>query len=285
MNSQLAVNFHLWEPCNYSCKFCFAKFQDVKSTILPKGHLTKHESVELVKLLGEYGFGKITFAGGEPTLCPWLYELVCTARDFGMTAGIISNGTIINDQWLTRYSEVLNWIGISIDSLDAATNQLSGRFGRHSMPEEKYYYNLCIKIKEFGYKLKINTVVHRLNMSEVMLDFIESVGPERWKILQVLEVDGQNNQGYLDMSISKHQFDRFLQNNFVSTMGIKVAIEKNDLMRGSYLMVDPAGRFFDNVSGGHVYSETILDVGIGNALKQVKFYKKKFIERGGNYDW
>ena len=30
---------------------------------------------------------------------------------------------------------------------------------------------------------------------------------------------------------------------------IKVVPESNDLMTGSYVMVDPAGRFFDNTSG------------------------------------
>ena len=30
-----SVNFHLWEPCNMRCRFCFATFQDVKQTVLP----------------------------------------------------------------------------------------------------------------------------------------------------------------------------------------------------------------------------------------------------------
>ena len=38
--------------------------------------------------------------------------------------------------------------------------------------------------------------------------------------------------------------------------------ESNELMRGSYVMVDPAGRFFDNVEGGHTYSRPILEVGV-----------------------
>ncbi len=44
-----SVNFHLWEPCNMRCKFCFASFQDVKSGILPKGHLSKDETIRIVQ--------------------------------------------------------------------------------------------------------------------------------------------------------------------------------------------------------------------------------------------
>ena len=46
-------------------------------------------------------------------------------------------------------------------------------------------------------------------------------------------------------------------------MGVAVIPESNDLMTGSYVMVDPAGRFFDNTAGAHVYSRPINQVGAG----------------------
>src|SRR5258706_16157687 len=90
-----SVNFHLWEPCNFNCKFCFASFKDVKKSFLPKGHLPKNDSIELVRQLCRYGFKKITFVGGEPTLCPWLSELISEAKSFGVTTMIVSNGSKI----------------------------------------------------------------------------------------------------------------------------------------------------------------------------------------------
>ena len=78
-----SVNFHLWEPCNMRCKFCFATFQDVKNSILPRGHLPKQDAIEVVLQLAEIGFEKITFAGGEPTLCPWLPDLITIAKEMG----------------------------------------------------------------------------------------------------------------------------------------------------------------------------------------------------------
>lgn len=88
-----SVNFHLWKPCNMRCKFCFASFADVKSTILPKGHLEKEDAIILVKKIAKYGFKKITFAGGEPTLCPWLSDLIKIAKNEGLTTMIVTNGS------------------------------------------------------------------------------------------------------------------------------------------------------------------------------------------------
>lgn len=91
-----AVNFHLWQPCNMNCRFCFATFQDVKANILPKGHLPEAEAIAVVEMLATGGFRKINFAGGEPTLCPWLPKLIHVAHDFGMVTSIVTNGSRID---------------------------------------------------------------------------------------------------------------------------------------------------------------------------------------------
>ena len=62
------------------CRFCFATFQDVKQTVLPRGHLPREQAIAVVEQLAAAGFDKITFAGGEPTLCPWIGELIERAK-------------------------------------------------------------------------------------------------------------------------------------------------------------------------------------------------------------
>ena len=68
-------------------------------------------------------------------------------------------------------------------------------------------------------------------------------------------------------------------------MGVAVVPEDNDLMTGSYVMVDPAGRFFDNTAGAHVYSRPINEVGVDTALQDVSVDPDKFRLRDGLYDW
>lgn len=132
MNKQIkkqipSVNFHLWEPCNMRCKFCFAGFKDVKQSVLPKGHLPKEQTIQVVQQLADLGFEKITFAGGEPTLCSWLPELIATAKQAGLTTMIVSNGTKLTDKFLQDNQKNLDWIAISVDSLQLDTNKAIGR--------------------------------------------------------------------------------------------------------------------------------------------------------------
>ncbi len=95
-----SVNFHLWEPCNMKCGFCFATFQDVKRRLLPKGHVGRNDCLSIVRKIAEAGFRKINFAGGGPTLCPWLPDLVTRASELGMTTAVVTNGTNISIEWL-----------------------------------------------------------------------------------------------------------------------------------------------------------------------------------------
>jgi radical S-adenosyl methionine domain-containing protein 2 len=97
-----SVNFHLWEPCNMRCKFCFATFQYVKQTILLKGYLPEDESLKVVRKIAASGFEKITFAGGETMFYPWLPELIKTAKELGMTTMIVTNGSQLTEPFLLK---------------------------------------------------------------------------------------------------------------------------------------------------------------------------------------
>lgn len=79
-----SVNYHLWAACNMRCRFCFATFDDVIADRLPRRHLAREDACRMVDILARR-FRKVTFAGGEPTLCPWLDQLVDVARRAGAT--------------------------------------------------------------------------------------------------------------------------------------------------------------------------------------------------------
>lgn len=281
-----AVNYHLWQPCNFRCKFCFATFADVKSEILPKGHLPESETIEVVRKLAAADLQKITFAGGEPTLCKWLPQLVRTAKTAGMTTGIITNGSKLTAAYLETFDGMLDWIGISIDSVNPETNRVTGR----ALPSKigfdaVHYLELCRLIKAAGCKLKINTVVNAGNKNELLVDFIRQADPERWKVMRVLPVGGQNDKYYDDMAISDADFAAFILNNTPVEVKHRPIVEDHQNIIGSYLMVDPAGRFFDDTKGMHTYSKPILEVGVYEALKGISYSFKTFIERKGLYDW
>ena len=281
-----SVNYHLWKPCNMRCGFCFATFQDIDTDLLPKGHLGREDSISMVDALAGAGFRKINFAGGEPTLCPWLPDLIVRAKGLGLTTSIVTNGSRISEEWTGSVSGNLDWAALSVDSLNPDTLLRTGRTTRSGPMSRCDYLRVIGILKEHNVRVKINTVVSRATLEEELTDFIIEARPERWKLLQVLPVRGQNDATADEHLISGEEFDRYIQvNRRVEAHGITVVPENNDLMTGSYVMVDPAGRFFDNVAGAHSYSRTILDVGVEEALQEVSVDGRKFLSRSGMYAW
>ena len=281
-----SVNFHLWKPCNMKCRFCFATFQDVGQEDLPDGHLSRKEALAVVEVLVKAGFNKINFAGGEPILCPWLPDLMRRAKELGFTTSIVTNGSFVTPEWLNRVDGCLDWAAVSIDTVDPEKLSLMGRTTRKGPLSEANYLRVMDMLRQRGIRLKINTVVTRINYNEDLAGFIAKAEPERWKLFQVLPVRGQNDGSVDTLVITGEEFARYVaRNRYVETLGIVVVPENTDLMTGSYVMVDPAGRFFDNVAGTHVYSRPINEVGVEAALREVSVDPEKFLLRDGLYDW
>jgi hypothetical protein len=88
------------------------------------------------------------------------------------------------------------------------------------------------------------------------------------------------------MTISDKQFNAWVerhQNN--KKEEITMICEHNDLMRGSYAMMDALGRFYSNTSGGHLYGPSVFEKGVLSAWEQNEFREENFQSRGGQYDW
>ena len=281
-----SVNYHLWKPCNMRCEFCFATFQDIDAEFLPKGHLKRDDSISIIDALAGAGFRKINFAGGEPTLCPWLPDLILRAKALGLTTSVVTNGSRISEEWMGSVSGSLDWAALSVDSVDPGTLLRTGRTTRSGPMSHCDYLHVIGILKKHNVRVKINTVVSRVTLEEELAEFIIEARPERWKLLQVLPVSGQNDAAVDEHLISAGAFDRYTDvSRRVEGYGITVVPESNDLMTGSYVMVDPAGRFFDNVAGYHTYSRPILEVGVEEALKDVSMDAGKFLSRSGMYAW
>ena len=270
-----SVNYHMLQPCDMECRHCFSKNLSIH-------RLQYSDAVKLVRMLAPY-FKKINFAGGETMLYPNLDVLIQTAKKCGMTTSIVTNGTRITSSWLANIAKHLDWIALSIDSVYMETHKQMGRAAADGPLSTEKYLEICHAIKESGIHLKINTVVTALNKNETMRDFIIMAQPDRWKILQMLLILGQNDK-VTALAVTDAEFKAYVERNR-HVKGVTVVPESNDLMTGSYIMIDPLGRFFDNTTGTHRYSRPILDVGVEEALSDVDWSPEKFEKRGGNYDW
>jgi len=136
-----------------------------------------------------------------------------------------------------------------------------------------------------------------------MFEVIEKLNPFRWKVFQVLVVTGENegDQRKRDATkfiITDEQFDDFCKRH----SHLKCMIpEPNRIMKSSYLvssfgglwdiankerqLVDEYMRFLDKGDGDEKVSQSILEVGVQTAIKQIRWDQETFSERGGIFDW
>jgi radical S-adenosyl methionine domain-containing protein 2 len=78
------ASFHIVKPCNMKCKFCYATFEDMHIV----NQLSKYDAFKILDKLKEAGLQKITFAGGEPLLYKWIYEVIVYSKGIGLTTSI-----------------------------------------------------------------------------------------------------------------------------------------------------------------------------------------------------
>lgn len=270
-----AVNYFITPHCNMRCRFCFGHFQD-------QAVLEWHEAKRLLCLLADAGMRKITFVGGEPLLCPWFPNALSHAKELGVTTSVVTNGTLVTAEWCQEVSAVLDWLGVSIDTIDPIGNRLIGRTVQGVPLSVEHYTSIAEAVHCVGMGLKVNTVVSSWNWRHHLADFITSLAPDRWKVFQVLPIHGQNDGHVSDFTVTDRQFAAFRDRHHDCP---NVVFETNEEMKASYVMVSPDGRFFDNSAGEYRFSRPILGTGVMLAIRDISVDAAMFERRGGLYGW
>lgn len=283
----VSVNYHFTRKCNKTCRFCF--HTEKTSHVASEGDMK-----EGLKLLRDAGMLKINFAGGEPFLYKKRLAMLCQYCKVDLkleSVSIISNGTLIDEDWLKENGQYVDVLGVSCDSFNEQTNEAIGRGSGKNVKQLFLIRDWCRKL---GIKFKLNTVVCTLNWQEEMAQTVAKLDPFRWKVFQVLVVEDENDASKAEtkedkrkrdartLLISKEQFDAYCDKHTHLPCFVP---ESNELMASSYLILDEYLCFLDKGSGKERQSGCILDVGVDQALKEIKWDKQAFIRRGGEYEW
>ncbi|KAJ6553089.1 radical SAM domain-containing protein [Mycena capillaripes] len=283
----VSVNYHLTRKCNKTCAFCF--------------HTEKTSFVALeadmqrgLRLLRDAGMRKINFAGGEPFLYPKKLAMLCRfcKEQLGLeSVSIITNGTPMTEAWMHAHARWVDVLGVSCNNFDEKTNV---RIGRGSGENVAQLFRIRAWCQSLGVKFKLNTVVCTHNWREDMATTVERLDPFRWKVFQVLLVEGENDDGGIDSAlhkrkrdawkllISDEQFRAFCDRNEHLACFLP---EPNSLMASSYLIFEEYLCFLDKGSEREKQSRCILDVSVQAALDEVRWDQDAFRARGGMYDW
>lgn len=288
--SELVINWHLTEACNYTCRYCYSKWHADGA-----GKELIHNAASSATLLAEiyrhfaptprnharlgmkWQSLRLSLAGGEPLLSDReIVRIAAQAKEIGFDVSVISNGSRLTRDLMTELAPQLSVLGLSLDSAQPSTNREIGRADRHA---QVLSLEKLTEIVALGRKLnpalhlKINTVVNALNFTEDMSPLIRQLAPDKWKVLRMLPTVTS------DLSIADHEFAEFVDRH--TLLGNIISAEDNSDMVESYIMIDPRGRFFQNSlsGGGYRYSAPILDVGGEAAFRQINWLADKFISR------
>lgn len=287
--SELVINWHFTEACNYRCRYCYAKWNGNEKELLHNWERTRNLLDELASFFDPenttnplresltWSGIRLNLAGGEPLLYPSAaLRVLAYARSVGMNTSIITNGSRLTFELAAQLAHLVSMIGISIDSADTVVNKAIGRVNeRGVLMDTQGLAALLDLAREVnpGLNVKINTVVNELNAHEDLGNVLASIAPSRWKVFRMLPVVTD------DLAVSSGNFENFIARHerHVDVM----CVEDNDEMSESYLMIDPLGRFFQNTKGqqGYSYSRPIDLIGARPAFRDWCFSANTFASR------
>jgi radical SAM protein with 4Fe4S-binding SPASM domain len=176
------VYYAITDGCNLRCPYCY----DASERRLP-GELAHEDSLRLMGQIAEAGASTIVFTGGEPMMRRDLFDVVRRAREVGLRANIITNGSYIRNIEIARtMAELFNRVTVSVDG---------GVKERHEPTRGKGTFAKVVRaltlLNEAGVAPVINHVVSNENVD--YLDEIAGLG-ERFRIKHV-RVQWHSNLG------------------------------------------------------------------------------------------
>jgi radical S-adenosyl methionine domain-containing protein 2 len=287
--SELVINWHFTEACNYKCRYCYAKWEGNEKELLHDWDRTQMLLDELASFFHPennanplqqhltWSGVRLNLAGGEPLLyAEEAMRVLAYATSVGMTTSIITNGSCLTSEQASLLAPLISMIGISIDSANVESNAAIGRVDGRGVQmglAEMAALLETAKATNPGLQIKVNTVVNSLNVHEDLGDTLAVLMPNRWKVFRMLPVVTD------DLAITLADFERFVARH--SRHADVMCVEDNEDMSESYLMIDPLGRFFQNTKGqqGYFYSRPIDTVGAKQVFRDWRFSVRSFASR------
>jgi len=278
--SEIVINYHVTEKCNYICHHCFAKYDIHAKEIhhdLDKVEKVLRSTHEFFKKDPLNERIRLNFAGGEPLILKSFKNIIKIAKNIGFEElSLITNGSVLTKKFIDDNIKSFSMIGVSIDSFDVENNIKIGRSTNKKItldvPDLIDKISYCRYLNK-GIKIKINTVVNKVNHKELMGCEISKINPDKWKIFKVVPFNNIE-------TITDKEFSIFIEEHKKYT-SVPIYAEYSGDMEDSYIMIDPLGRFYQNSNkfDGYQYSQPIYKIGIENAFNQINFDKDKFKKR------
>ncbi len=214
------ISVIVYNSCNLKCQMCDF-WRDNKNSALT----TLETYIIFLKDIADYGVKKVQFTGGEPLLNKDIYELLITAKDFGLSTMMVTNGTLISDKNVELLVKNLDTIYISVDAPNEEQHDrirgVAGAFkkttnGIKLLVDTRNKYSLKTRI------IVCSTIVpDGIHDPEDMLNLIKELGAD-WIIYNpassVSYGNTQLKDKFSDNNISMNKYDGMV-NKIIEIMG------------------------------------------------------------------
>lgn len=142
--------------CNLSCQHCLAGHEN-----LVHGELTRKERRLVVDLLATLGLSRVTWSGGEPTLCPDVPHLVSRLQQEKVRNTITTHGLNLHDNLLNTIRDTEDCLRVSFDGLESTHNRI-----RRAQVFGRSFSNLQRAIGT-GVRVEVNLSAMRDNVADL----------------------------------------------------------------------------------------------------------------------
>lgn len=183
------------DQCNMACSFCYMPW-DRKPVL-------RNVAVEVLEHILSWGVKSIAFGGGDPLLYDWLGDLFTITRSSSSQRVFIqldTNGLGFTNDKIDRLQPLVDMLGLPLDAASSVVSRDMRKHRNHARIVEE----LILKAVAHGFTVKVNTVVSRVNLHEIMRigEAVERSGASIWSLYQFWPV-GE----YATKNVATHVID------------------------------------------------------------------------------
>lgn len=174
VHTLLRIIFQFSDKCNMACPYCYCRFTNEP--------IDSKTCFQIINRCHEIGVKVITFAGGDPLSCTFIWDLIRYAKSMNIEVHVDTNGLSLDCDKYDTIAKYVSLISFPIDGPSAIIHE--------AMRGSRKHYDFVIehlsKIGAYGCRVKINTVVASINYTHLpeLGRLLENYGVAIWSLQQ-----------------------------------------------------------------------------------------------------